>query len=85
MDNIANLGFIEIFFVVCINLDRLWAMNSLDAWNFFFFFWVKCLFELILKFEGGPMDLKRSNFANEELKSILLLLFFPKSLGGLFK
>ena len=90
MDNIADLGFIEIFFVVCINLDRLWAMNSLDAWIccccfFFFFFLVKCLFELILKFEGGPMDLKTSNFANEELKSILLLLFFPKSLGGLFK
>ena len=80
MDNIANLGFIEIFFVVCINLDRLWAMNSLDAWIFccfFFFFLVKCLFELILKFEGGPMDLKRSNFANDELKSILV--FFPKS------
>ena len=52
-------------------------MNSLDVWIFFFFFWVKCLFELILKFEGGPMDLKRSNFANKELKSILI--FFPKS------
>ena len=36
MDNIAKLGFVEIFVVVCINLDRLWAMNSLDAWNFFF-------------------------------------------------
>ena len=49
-----------------------------NAWPgfFFFFFWVKCLFELILKFEGGPMDLKRINFANEELKSIF---FFPKS------
>ena len=74
MDNIADLGFIEIFVVVCINLDRLWAMNGLE---FLFFIWLKCLFELILKFEGGPMDLKRSNFANEELKSILV--FFPKS------
>ena len=73
MDNIADLGFVEIFVVVCINLDRLWAMNGLD---FFFFFGVKYLFELILKFEGGPMDLKRINFANEELKSIF---FFPKS------
>ena len=79
MDNIADLGFVEIFVVVCINLDRLWAMNSLDAW-IIFFFWVKCLFELILKFEGGPMDLKRSNFANEELKSILI--FFSKILRG---
>ena len=74
VDNIADLGFVEIFVVVCINLDRLWAMNGLD---FFFFFLVKYLFELILKFEGGPMDLKRINFANEELKSIL---FFPKIL-----
>ena len=73
VDNIADLGFVEIFVVVCINLDRLWAMNGLD----FFFFWVKYLFELILKFEGGPMDLKRINFANEELKSIF---FFPKIL-----
>ena len=64
MDNIADLGFVEIFVVVCINLDRLWAMNGLD---FFFFFGVKYLFELILKFEGGPMDLKRINFANKEL------------------
>ena len=71
MDNIADLGFVEIFVVVCINLDRLWAMNGLV-----FFFWVKYLFELILKFEGGPMDLKRINFANKELKSIF---FFPKS------
>ena len=71
MDNIADLGFVEIFVVVCINLDRLWAMNGLD-----FFFLVKYLFELILKFEGGPMDLKRINFANEELKSIFC---FPKS------
>ena len=39
------------------------------AW-IFFFFGVKYLFELILKFEGGLMDLKRINFANEELKSI---------------
>ena len=75
VDNIADLEFVEIFVVVCINLDKLWAMNSLDAWNFLFF-WVKCLFELILKFEGGPMDLMRSNFANEELKSIF---FFSKS------
>ena len=44
--------------------------------GFFFFFLVKYLFELILKFEGGPMDLKRINFANEELKSIFC---FPKS------
>ena len=44
----------------------------------FFFFWVKCLFELILKFEGGPMDLKRSNFANEELKSIYFFSQNPK-------
>ena len=71
MDNIADWGFVDIFFVVCINLDRLWAMNGLE-----FFFWVKCLFELILKFEGGPMDLKRINFAKEELKSIFC---FPKS------
>ena len=71
MDNIVDLGFIEIFVVVCINLDRLWAMNGLE-----FLFWLKCLFELILKFEDGPMDLKRSNFANEELKSIF---FFSKS------
>ena len=74
MDNIADLGFVEIFVVVCINLDWLWAMNGLDAWIFIFL--VKCLFELILKFEGGPMDLKRINFANEERKSIF---FFPKS------
>ena len=74
MDNIADLGFVEIFVVVCINLDRLWAMNGLDF--FFFFGGVKYLFELILKFEGGPMDLKRINFPNEELKSIF---FFPKS------
>ena len=73
MDNIVDLGFIEIFVVVCINLDRLWAMNGLE---FLFFIWLKCLFELILKFEDGPMDLKRSNFANEELKSIF---FFSKS------
>ena len=71
MDSIADLGFVEIFVVVCINLDRLWAMNGLD-----FFFWVNYLFELILKFEGGPVDLKRINFANEELKSIFC---FPKS------
>ena len=48
--------------------------------GFFFFFWVKCLFELNLKFEGGPMDLKRNNFANEELKSILF--FFQNPEGG---
>ena len=47
-----------------------------NEWPGFFFFLVKYLFELILKFEGGPMDLKRINFANEELKSIF---FFPKS------
>ena len=80
MDNIADLGFVKTFVVVCINLDRLWAMNSLDTW-FFFFFWVNCLFELIFKFEGGPMDLKRSNFANEELKSILIF-FFQNPKGG---
>ena len=82
VDNIADLGFVENFVVVCINLDRLWAMNGLD----FFFFWLllllKCLFELILKFERGPMNLKRSNFTNEELKSIF---FFFKILRGLFK
>ena len=81
MDNIADLGFIEIFVVVCINLDRLWAMNGLE---FLFFIWLKCLFELILKFEDGPMDLKRSNFANEELKSIFFFFFF-KILRGPFK
>ena len=80
VDNIADLGFVEIFVVVCINLDRLWAMNSLDTCNFFFF-WVKCLFELILKFEGGPMDLMRSNFTNEELKSIFFF-FSAKILRG---
>ena len=52
-----------------------------NEWAGFFFFWLKCLFELILKFKGGPMDLKRSNFANEELKSI----FFFKILRGPFK
>ena len=77
MDNIADLGFVEIFVVVCINLDWLWATNGLDAWIFIFL--VKCLFELILKFEGGPMDLKRSNFAKEELKS---KFFFSKILWG---
>ena len=30
-----------------------------------FFFLEKGLYELILKFEGGPMDLKRSNSSNE--------------------
>ena len=75
VDNIVDLGFIEIFVVVCINLDRLWAMNGLE-FLFLFLFWLKCLFELILKSEDGPMDLKRSNFANEELKSIF---FFSKS------
>ena len=84
VDNIADLGFIEIFFVVCINLDRLWAMNGLDFLFLFLFFWLKCLFELILKFEDGPMDLKRSNFANKELKSIFLSFFF-KILRGAFK
>ena len=73
VNNIADLGFV----VVCINLDWLWAMNGLDAWIFIFL--VKCLFELILKFEGGPMDLKRSNFANEELKSNF---FFKNPVGG---
>ena len=43
---------------------------------YLYFFWLKCLFELIFKFEDSPMDLKRSNFANEELKSIF---FFSKS------
>ena len=55
-------------------------MNGLDFFGFFFF-WVKCLFELILKFEGGPMDLMRSNFANEELKSIFFF-FFKNPKGG---
>ena len=82
VDNIADLGFIEIFVVVCINLDRLWAMNGLE---FLFFIWLKCLFELILKFEDSPMDLKRSNFANEELKSIFFFFFFSKILRGQFK
>ena len=51
-----------------------------NEWPEFFFLGgggVKYLFELILKFEGGPMDLKRINFGNEELKSIF---FFPKIL-----
>ena len=30
VDNIADLGFVETIFVVCINLDVLWAMNGLD-------------------------------------------------------
>ena len=34
MDNIIDLGFVEIIFVVHVNLDVLWAMNGLD---FFFF------------------------------------------------
>ena len=51
--------------------------------GFFFFFWVKYLFELILKFEGGPMDLKRINFANEELKSIFFFFFFQNPKGAI--
>ena len=34
VDNIVDLGFVEIIFVVCVNLDVLWATNGLD---FFFF------------------------------------------------
>ena len=87
VDNIADLGFIEIFVVVCINLDRLWAMNGLEflflfLFIYLYFFLLKCLFELILKFEDGPMDLKRSNFANEELKSIFFFFFFFQNPKG---
>ena len=30
VDNIIDLGFVEIIFVVHVNLDVLWAMNGLD-------------------------------------------------------
>ena len=74
MDNIVDLGFVEIIFVVCVNLDVLWAMNGLD----FIFLWVRCIIliflkgfflKLILKFEGGPYGFKKkSKSAKEELK-----------------
>ena len=51
---------------------------------FFFFFGVKYLFEQNLKFEGGPMDLKRINFGNEELKSIFFFSQNPEK-GHFFK
>ena len=44
---------------------------------------VNVLFELILKFKGVPIDLKRRNFANRELKSIFI--FFFKIMRGPFK
>ena len=86
MDNIVDLGFVEIIFVVCVNLDVLWAMNELD----FIFLWFPCIiliflkgfffFLLILKFEGGPYGFKKkSKSANEELKPVF---FFFKNLGG---
>ena len=58
--------------------------NEWPGFFFFFFGGVKYLFELILKFEGGPMDLKRSNFANEELKSIYFFSQNPEE-GHFFK
>ena len=45
VDNIADLGFVETIFVVCINLDVLWAMNGLD----FIFLWFPCIILIFLK------------------------------------
>ena len=64
MDNIVDLGFVEIIFVVCVNLDVLWATNGLDFFFFFGFlyhshFLKRVFFKLSLKFEGGPYGFKR--------------------------
>ena len=87
VDDIADLGFVEIIFVVCINLDVLWAMNGLD----FIFLWVPCIiliflkgvfffFLLILKFVGGPYGFKKKGkSANEEIKPVF---FFFIILGA---
>ena len=85
MDNIADLGFVEIIFF-CINLDVLWAMNGLDVFFFGFLYHSHFLkrvfffFKLILKFEGGPYGFKKKGkSANEELKPVF---FFFHNPGG---
>ena len=44
VDNIVDLGFVEIIFVVCVNLDVLWATSGLDFFSLGF-----CIILIFLK------------------------------------